>query len=528
MQIAHKPLVLIVLDGWGYSENTVYNAIYSAHKPVWERLWMEYPRTFIRASGIDVGLPATQMGNSEVGHMNIGSGRIVDQEFSRITRAIEDGSFFQNKILVDAFDKAVENDKAVHLLGLLSPGGVHSHQDHIHALMELAAQHGVKKLYVHAFLDGRDTPPKSAAEYIHETHLKMRDLGIGKFASIIGRYYAMDRNKNWERTQAAYDLISQGKADFRSDDVFIAVDMAYARGETDEFVRPTSITRAGEPPVKVEDGDVIIFANYRADRARQLARAFTKPDFKSFERERIPNLGAFISLSTYKANYEFPVAFPPEHLHNVFGEYIANLGLKQLRIAETEKYAHVTFFFNGGEEQVFKGEDRILVPSPRVATYDQQPEMSAFEITDKLIEAIKSKKYDAIICNYANADMVGHTGNFQATIKAIQAIDKCLGRLLEAIKQTSGEIIITADHGNAEQMKAYTTEKIKSQAHTAHTCNLVPMIYIGRRAEFLPDGGSLSDIAPTMLYLMGLDIPKEMTGKPILKLYDESDKAVAG
>ena len=528
MQISHKTMVLIILDGWGYSENTVYNAIYSANKPVWERLWMEYPRTFIRASGTDVGLPPQQMGNSEVGHMTMGSGRIVDQEFSRINRAIENGSFFQNKILANAIDNAVNNNKSIHILGLLSPGGVHSHQEHIHALMEMAAQHGATKLYLHAFLDGRDTPPKSAAEYIHETHLKMRELGCGKFASIIGRYYAMDRNKNWERTQAAYDLISQGKADFRSDDVFIAVDMAYARGETDEFVRPTSITRAGEPPIKVEDGDVIIFANYRADRARQLARAFTKPNFRSFERERVPNLGAFISLTTYKANYEFPVAFPPEHLKNVFGEYIANLGLKQLRIAETEKYAHVTFFFNGGEEQVFEGEDRILVPSPRVATYNQKPEMSAYEVTDKLIEAINSKKYDAIICNYANADMVGHSGDFQATIKAIQAIDKCLGRLLETIKKSGGEMIITADHGNAEQMRAYTTEKIKSQAHTAHTSNLVPMIYIGRAAEFIHGTGTLSDIAPTMLYLMGLEIPPEMTGVPLLKLYDEPDQAIAG
>jgi len=528
MQLKHKPLVLIILDGWGYSENTVYNAIYSANKPVWEKLWLERPRTLIRASGIDVGLPPRQMGNSEVGHMNIGSGRIVDQEFSRITRALDDGSFFKNKTLTDAFNKAATTNKAVHILGLLSPGGIHSHQDNILALIKMADQCQVNDVYLHAFFDGRDTPPKSATEYIHQVYLAMREMGKGKFASIIGRYYAMDRNKRWERTKAAYDLICDGTADFRSDDVFIAVDMAYARGESDEFVQPTAITKAGHPPIRVEDGDVIVFANYRADRARQLARAFTKPDFKSFPRERVPNLGAFISLTEYKANYEFPVAFPPEHLKNVFGEYIAELGLKQLRIAETEKYAHVTFFFNGGEERVFKGEDRILVPSPHVATYNMRPEMSAFEVTDKLVEAIKSRKYDCIISNYANADMVGHSGDFQATIKAIQTIDKCLGKVIEAVTSTGGEIIITADHGNAEQMRAYTTEKIKSQAHTAHTINLVPMIYIGRPAEFLREGGTLSDIAPTMLSLMGLGIPKEMTGKPLLKLHEKAEQAIVG
>jgi len=524
MQIAHRPIVLIILDGWGYTENTVYNAIYSAHKPVWEKIWAEYPHTLIRASGTEVGLPAEQMGNSEVGHMTIGAGRIVDLEFSRISNAIAEGSFFENGILCKAFREAAAADKAVHLLGLLSPGGVHSHQDHIYALMKLADQCGVEKIYLHAFLDGRDTPPKSAEEYIHQTYLRMRELGKGRFASIVGRYYAMDRNKRWERTKAAYDLISQGKAEYRSNDVFIAVDMAYARGETDEFVRPTAITMPGEPPVKVEDGDVLVFANYRADRARQLARAFTKPDFQSFERERVPELGAFISLTEYKANYEFPVAFPPERLKNVFGDYIANLDLRQLRIAETEKYAHVTFFFNGGEERVFKGEDRILVPSPHVATYDQKPEMSAHEVTDKLVEAIDSRKYDAIICNYANADMVGHSGNFMATIKAVQAIDTSLGRVIDAVQRVGGEIIITADHGNAEQLRAYTTEKIKSQAHTAHTINPVPMIYIGRQAEFNPDGGALSDIAPTMLHLMGLEKPSEMSGESLLRLKDEPEQ----
>ncbi|MDZ7735434.1 MAG: 2,3-bisphosphoglycerate-independent phosphoglycerate mutase [Gammaproteobacteria bacterium] len=523
-------MILIILDGWGYSENIEYNAIHSAHKPTWERIWEECPHTLIRASGIDVGLPDQQMGNSEVGHMNIGSGRVVDQEFTRIGRAIEDGSFYKNEILNKAFKQAAETGHAAHILGLLSPGGVHGHEDHIMAMLELAARYGVERIYLHAFLDGRDTPPKSAEESAHRMHLKMQEIGTDRvrFASIIGRYYAMDRNRHWDRTKVAYDLISQGKAEYRSDDAFIAIDMAYARGETDEFVQPTAITRAGEEPVTVEDGDIMVFTNYRADRARQLARAFTKPDFKSFYRERVPKLAAFISLTEYKANYEFPVAFPPEPLPNVFGEYIAGRGLKQLRIAETEKYAHVTFFFNGGEERVFEGEDRILIPSPHVRTYDQAPEMSAREVTGKIVEAIHSRKYDAIICNYANADMVGHTGDFHATVKAIETLDSCLGQVIDAVRAAGGEVLITADHGNAEQMRSFTTEKIKSQPHTAHTSNLVPFVYVGRPAEPLPDTGTLSDIAPTMLYLMGLEQPWEMTGHSLFTLTEVPAKAVAG
>lgn len=523
MPIANRPLLLLVLDGWGYSENTEYNAIHSANKPTWDRIWARCPHTLIRASGIDVGLPASQMGNSEVGHMNIGSGRVVDQEFTRITRAIKDGTFFNNAILNQAFRTAATNNKAVHLLGLLSAGGVHGHEDHIMAMMDLAIRCGIEQIYLHAFLDGRDTPPKSAEESVHRMYLKMQELGADKvrYASIIGRHYAMDRNCHWERTKLAYDLISQGMSEYRSDDAFIAVDMAYARGESDEFVKPTAIVKTGEDPVQVADGDVMVFTNYRADRARQLARAFTKPDFKSFYRERVPLLGAFISLTEYKANYEFPVAFPPAALHNVFGEYIAAHGLKQLRIAETEKYAHVTFFFNGGEERVFEGEDRILVPSPHVRTYDKAPEMSAGDVTDKLVEAIDSGKYDAIICNYANADMVGHTGDFHAAVKAIETLDSCIGRIIATSERVGGEVLITADHGNAEQMRSFTTEKIKSQPHTAHTSNLVPLIYIGRHALPLPDTGSLSDIAPTMLYLMGLEQPAEMTGHSLFKLVDD-------
>jgi len=530
MAITHRPLVLLILDGWGYAENIEYNAIHSANKPTWERIWEECPHTLIRASGIDVGLPDQQMGNSEVGHMNIGSGRVVDQEFTRITHAIEDGSFYDNETLNKAFKEAAANGGAAHVLGLLSPGGVHGHEEHIMAMMDLALRCGVERVYLHAFLDGRDTPPKSAEESVHRMHLKIQELGTDKvrFASMIGRYYAMDRNQQWDRTKIAYDLISQGKAEYRSDDAFIAIDMAYARGETDEFVQPTAIIRAGEDPVTVEDGDVMVFTNYRADRARQLARAFTKPDFKSFYRERVPKLSAFISLTEYKANYEFPVAFPPKKLHNVFGEYIANLGLKQLRISETEKYAHVTFFFNGGEERVFKGEDRILVPSPHVRTYDQAPEMAAQEVTDKIVESIHSRRYDAIICNHANADMVGHSGNFHAAVQAIETLDGCIGQVLEAARGAGGEVLITADHGNAEQMRSFTTEKIKSQPHTAHTSNLVPFIYVGRPAEPLPDTGTLSDIAPTMLYLMGLEQPAEMTGHSLFTLTELPVKAVAG
>ncbi|MFQ5659815.1 MAG: 2,3-bisphosphoglycerate-independent phosphoglycerate mutase [Gammaproteobacteria bacterium] len=528
MQLIHKPVILIILDGWGYSENINYNAIHSAKKPVWDRLWDEYPHTLINASGTEVGLPGNQMGNSEVGHMNIGSGRIIEQEFTRISRTIEDGSFFHNETLRSAFKKTVQNNKALHVLGLLSPGGVHSHQDHIFALMEFADQCGLNDIYLHAFLDGRDTPPKSAGEYLHEARLKMAELGKGRFATIIGRYYAMDRNQHWDRTRAAYDLISQGKAEYQSDDTFIAVDMAYARGESDEFVKATSIVREGEIPVSVQDGDCIVFANYRADRARQLASAFTKEDFSGFERERFANPVTFISLTEYKANYEFPVAFPPEHHDNVFGEYIARCGLRQLRIAETEKYAHVTFFFNAGKERAFENEDRILVPSPHVSTYDQTPEMSAFEVTDKMIDAINSRKYDVIISNFANADMVGHTGDFDATVKSVESIDKCLGTILEAVQKVGGELLITADHGNAEQMKSFITEKVRPQPHTAHTSNLVPFLYIGRSADVLPGTGALCDIAPTMLYLMGLKQPQEMTGRSLFNLHNYATHAIVG
>ena len=509
-------MILLILDGWGYSETPQHNAIAAANKPVWDRLWNNYPHTLIRTSGAAVGLPAEQMGNSEVGHLNLGAGRVVYQEFTRVSRAIKTGSFFRNHTLTDAIDVAIEHDKAVHLLGLLSPGGVHSHENHIHAMVELAVQRGAKKLYLHAFLDGRDTSPRSAAASIESMQQLFDKLGGGRFASIIGRYYAMDRDHRWPRIQAAYDLITQGKAEFQADDAMSALQMAYARDEGDEFVQATAIVPAGARSVSIQDGDVLVFMNFRSDRARQITRPFIEPDFDGFVREREPRLASFVSLTEYKSDFDVPVAYPAERLKNVFGEYVAKNGLRQLRLAETEKYAHVTFFFNGGLEKPFDGEDRILVKSPMVATYDLQPEMNAPELTDNLVAAIECGTYDVIICNYANPDMVGHTGKFDAAVKAIEAVDSCLGRIMDALDSAGGEMLVTADHGNAELM----LDKNSGQAHTAHTTNLVPLLYIGRAAQML-EHGALSDIAPTMLYLMNMTKPEEMTGTPLLELLSD-------
>lgn len=506
-----KPMLLVILDGWGYTEDQEDNAIASAKKPVWDKIWAKYPHTFINGSGASVGLPADQMGNSEVGHLNLGAGRVVYQEYTRVSRSIKTGSFFNNQTLVDAVQSAIKKDKAVHIMGLLSPGGVHSHEEHIHAMVELAVRQGAKKVYLHAFLDGRDTAPKSAAESINNMEAKFKELGGGRFASITGRYFAMDRDHRWPRIQRAYDVITQGKADFVADTALAGLGMAYNRDETDEFVQATAIVPPGTQPVKVEDGDTMVFMNFRSDRARQITRPFIEPDFDAFPRAVFPKLGAFVSLTEYKSDFDVPVAYPPDRLKNVFGEYISSLGLHQLRIAETEKYAHVTFFFNGGREEPFEFEDRILINSPHVPTYDLKPEMSAPELTDRLVEAIESGKYDAIICNYANPDMVGHTGNLEATVKAIEAIDVCLGRVVAAIEKVGGEMLITADHGNAEMMRNHETH----QAHTAHTTNLVPFIYIGRKLE-LKGQGVLSDVAPTMLELMGLPQPSEMTGHSLI------------
>jgi len=519
MSATPKPIVLIVLDGWGYSEERDYNAVLHAKKPCWDALWHNKPHTLIKGSGSYVGLPNGQMGNSEVGHLNLGAGRVVYQEFTRVSRAIRTGSFFTNQTLTDAVDLAVSNGKAVHILGLLSDGGVHSHEEHIQAMVKLAAERGAEKLYIHAFLDGRDTPPQSAEAYLAAMEQTLAEAGRGRIASIVGRYYAMDRDHRWPRVKAAYDLIALGTPAFVAPSAQQGLAMAYERGETDEFVKATAIVPAGEQPVMVNDGDVVIFMNYRSDRARQITRPFIEPDFQEFDRPVFPKLGAFVSLTEYSSEFDVPVAFPPERLKNVFGEYIAQLGLRQLRIAETEKYAHVTFFFNGGKEEPWVGEDRILINSPDVATYDLKPEMSAVELTDQLVQAIRSSKYDVIICNYANPDMVGHTGNFDATVKAIEALDSCLARVVEAASEAGGELLITADHGNAEQMMNPAT----GQPHTAHTSNPVPLIYVGRPAS-MADTGALSDVAPTMLYLMGLEKPTEMGGDSLITLVRDASE----
>lgn len=516
-----KPMVLVILDGWGYSEDTAFNAVHAAKTPVWDALWRDYPHTLIRTSGAAVGLPADQMGNSEVGHLNLGAGRVVYQEITRVSRAIKTGSFFTNHTLTQAVDTAVSSGKALHIMGLLSAGGVHSHEEHLHAMAELAAQRGARDIYLHAFLDGRDTPPQSASASLLAMEEKFRALGVGRIASLIGRYYAMDRDHRWPRIQAAYDLMTLGRAEFEAPDAVSALQQAYARGESDEFMQATRIVPPGGRFAGIGDGDVVVFMNYRSDRARQITRPFIEPHFDGFERAVLPRLAGFVSLTEYNKEFAVPVAFPAERLQNVFGEYIAGLGLRQLRLAETEKYAHVTFFFNGGEETPFPGEERILVPSPNVATYDLQPEMSAAQVTDQLIDAVQNGVYDVIICNFANPDMVGHTGDFPAAVRAVEAVDACLGRLLPVLMRAGGELLITADHGNVEQMQGTDT----GQAHTAHTTNRVPFIYVGRPAEAAAVG-ALSDVAPTLLSLMNIPIPAEMTGHSLIELAVSAPSAV--
>jgi 2,3-bisphosphoglycerate-independent phosphoglycerate mutase len=514
MSIRPKPLVLIILDGWGHREDTQYNAIAAAHKPNWDAIWRRYPHTLIQASEAAVGLPSRQMGNSEVGHLNLGAGRVVYQEYTRINRAIAGGAFFSNKALCDAVDTARAGGHAVHILGLLSPGGVHSHEEHIQAMAALAAQRGADPIFLHAFLDGRDTPPQSAASSIRAMEAKFAALGRGRIASIIGRHYAMDRDHRWPRIQSAYDLITAGAAEFSAETASRGLEAAYARGETDEFVKATAIVPAGGAPVRVEDGDVIIFMNFRSDRARQIARPFIEPAFDAFARKHRPKLAAFVSLTEYNADFPVPVAFPPERLRNVLAAYLAERGLHQLRVAETEKYAHVTFFFNGGIEKPYAFEDRVLVPSPTdVPTYNLKPEMNAPKVADEVVKAVQRDYYDVIICNFANADMVGHTGDFDATRRAIEAVDQCIGRILKAVQAAGGEILITSDHGNAEQLFDFET----GQPHTAHTTNPVPFVYVGRPATLAPTG-ALEDIAPTMLALLGLPVPPEMTGRSLVQL----------
>jgi 2,3-bisphosphoglycerate-independent phosphoglycerate mutase len=499
-----KPFVLVILDGFGLREDTKDNAVAQAKMPHWDQLWKTYPHTTISGSGIDVGLPGTQMGNSEVGHTNLGAGRVVYQDLTRISKAIEDNEFASNAAIAGAIDAAKQSGGALHIMGLLSDGGVHSFDGHLLAMIAAAKAAGLTQVYVHAFLDGRDTAPKSALIYL----AKLEGTGA-TVASVVGRYYAMDRDNRWERVEQAYDMLTQGKAEFTASTAQAAVEESYERGQTDEFVKPTMI---GSTPHFIQDGDSLVFMNFRADRARELAHAFVDKDFDSFERGATPKIH-FACLTQYQDNIDAPVAYPPKPLVNVLGEHLAKIGKRQLRMAETEKYAHVTFFFNGGVETPFEGEDRILVPSPKVATYDLKPEMHAPELTEKLVAAIESGKYHAIICNYANPDMVGHTGNMQAAVQAIEAIDVCVGKVSRAVLAAEGEMMITADHGNAELMRNQTT----GEPHTAHTNLPVPLVYVGRLADVVVDNGVLSDVAPTMLTLMGVSVPPEMTGRVIFK-----------
>lgn len=507
------PVLLIILDGFGYREECEDNAICQARKPHWDVLWQTNPHSVINASENWVGLPKDQMGNSEVGHMNIGAGRVVYQDYTRIEQAIANGTFFDNPALTRAADVALQNRSAVHVMGLVSPGGVHSHEAQIHALLDLAARRGAPQVYVHAFLDGRDTPPRSAESSLAALAAKCAALPNARIASICGRYYAMDRDKRWDRVAAAYDLVTLGKAPYRADGAVGGLQMAYARGESDEFVKPTAILPEAAEPVRMRDGDTAVFMNFRADRARQLTCALTARDFDGFRREYRPHLAYYCTLTRYGEDFrDIACAFPPQSVANGFGEYISRLGLRQLRIAETEKYAHVTYFFNGGIETPYPGEDRILVPSPKVATYDLQPEMSAHEVTQRLVDAIGRRNYDAIVCNYANGDMVGHTGNLAAATRAIEVLDQCIGEAVNAMRDAGGEVLITADHGNAETMR----DTKNGQPHTAHTLNVVPLLYVGRKAR-LVEGGALQDIAPTLLAMMGLEAPADMTGQALLR-----------
>ena len=507
-----RPVVLLILDGFGARADAPDNAITRARMPHWNALLARHAHGTIDASEMHVGLPDGQMGNSEVGHLNMGAGRVVYQDLTRIDHAIATGEFASNEVLRDALGRARDARRAVHVLGLLSPGGVHSHEKHVAAMVDLAAASGVSRVRVHAFLDGRDTPPKSAAPSIAFMDGVCARHPGARIATVTGRYYAMDRDQRWERVQPAYETLVDGHAPFRAPSAPAALEAAYQRGETDEFVKPTAVLDADGGAATMDDGDVVVFMNFRADRARQITRALTDPAFAGFPRARVPRFAAFVCLTRYGDEFaRLPVAFGPQTVDNGFGSWLAQHGRTQLRIAETEKYAHVTYFFNGGTEAVYPGEDRILVPSPRVATYDLKPEMSAPEVTDRLVAAIGSGRYDAIVCNYANGDMVGHTGVFDAAVKAVETLDACVGRVVEATRQAGGEAVITADHGNVEMMHDATT----GQPHTAHTLDVVPFVYVGRPAT-IAAGGALKDVAPTLLALMRLPPPPEMTGRSLV------------
>jgi 2,3-bisphosphoglycerate-independent phosphoglycerate mutase len=511
---AGRPLVLTILDGWGICDTVEGNAIVCARLPAYNHLWQRYPHTVLSASGEAVGLPEGQMGNSEVGHLNIGAGRVVYQELTRINRAIRDRSLFQNPVLVDAMHRAREKDQGVHLMGLLSDGGVHSHINHLLALMDLAREQGVENLYLHCFLDGRDVPPANAKEYIIQIQQKIKEIGLGKIATVMGRYYAMDRDKRWERVEKAYRAMVYGegiKAPFPQ----VAVEQSYEKRITDEFVEPTVIVdETGRPIGKIQSGDSVIFFNFRADRAREITRAFVDADFAGFDRGKNPPQVHYVCMTQYDATIEAPIAYPPQNLDRTLGQVLAHHGLKQLRIAETEKYAHVTFFFNGGVEEPNPGEDRLLIPSPKVATYNLQPEMSAYQVTEAVIERIKSGIYDLIVLNYANPDMVGHTGMMEAAVKAVEAVDECLGKLVKAVQEQGGTLIITADHGNVEAM----IDSCTGEPQTAHTTDEVPFILVrdDLMSRKLRKGGALYDVAPTILELLGLEKPEEMSGTSLI------------
>ncbi len=502
-----KPLALIIMDGYGINPDSYGNAIAAANKPNLDKYFAECANTVIGASGLDVGLPDGQMGNSEVGHTNIGAGRIVYQMLVKISKSIKDGDFFENTALMGAMENCKKNNSALHLMGLLSPGGVHSHTEHMYGLCEMAKKNGIDKVYIHAFLDGRDVPPSSAADYMEEAVAEMNKIGVGKVATISGRFYAMDRDNMWDRVVLAYDAMTMGEGVDGTDPVQ-AIKDSYANGVTDEFMLPTVINKDGA----IKANDSVVFFNFRPDRARQLTRVFVDPDFNGFERKSGHLPLNFVCMAQYDASMpNVSVAFPNEELTMTFGEYMAKCGKTQLRIAETQKYAHVTFFFNGGEETEFEGEDRILVDSPKIATFDMKPEMSAFEVTEKAVEAINADKYDAIILNFANCDMVGHTGILDAAKLAVEAVDTCVGRVVDALLAHDGAALITADHGNADKM--YEPD---GSPFTAHTTFAVPLIVVGRDCE-LKDGGVLADLVPTMLELMELPQPKEMTGKSLIK-----------
>lgn len=506
-----KPVALIILDGWGVNRSHEWNAVYEAKTPNFDRYSKGYPNTVISASGLDVGLPEGQMGNSEVGHLNIGAGRIVYQELTRITKSIKDGDFFEKEELLLAVENAKKHDSSIHLMGLLSDGGVHSHINHLKGVIELCKRHGVEKVYVHGFLDGRDTPPMSALGYIEEVETHMNELGTGKFASISGRYYAMDRDNRWERVELAYNALVKGEGATASS-AKEAVEQSYTKGENDEFVKPTVILNNNEAIATVSEHDSVIFYNFRPDRAREITRSIVDPEFKGFEREYFDT--TYVCLTTYDATLpNVNVVFKPQTITNTLGEYISSKNLNQLRIAETEKYAHVTFFFNGGVEVPVEGETRVLVESPKVATYDMKPEMSAYEVTDKLMEELDKDLHDLVILNFANSDMVGHTGVFEAAVQAVEAVDDCLGKVLDKITALGGKAIVTADHGNAETMVDEATGK----PFTAHTTNVVPCIVVGAGEIELQEGGRLSDLAPTLLGMLNIDKPEEMTGVSLIK-----------